>query len=448
MARLVLVLLIVMSVSLSLAGIPVSVMLPLDMIDTNGLTNPTQLQSDLNKLKSGGVDGVMSDVWWGLVERSPGVYNWTSYQQLATLISNAGLKWQVVMSFHKCGGNVGDTCNIPLPSWVLSVGNSNKDIWYRDQEYGYDEEYISLGVDNESLFSGRTPIKIYKDFMSAFKTAFSSYMSSMLTEVQVGLGPCGELRFPSYQLQNDKWSYCGIGEFQCYDKYMLAALSKAASAAGHPEWGYGGPSNAGTYKSYPSQTGFFSSSGYDNYSSDYGRFFLNWYNSVLLTHAETILTDARTIFLGTSAELAAKISGIHWWYADSSHAAELTAGYYNTNGNDAYAKIATLFQKYGVAFDFTCLEMTDASDCGSRPEQLVKQTIYAAKNKGIHYDGENALEICNPKCYQSGFDQIYKEATQYGNINQFTYLRLTRQLVDDSSNWSMFTSFVSRMHSA
>jgi len=29
---------------------------------------------------------------------------------------------QVVMSFHACGGNVGDNAQIPLPQWVLQVG--------------------------------------------------------------------------------------------------------------------------------------------------------------------------------------------------------------------------------------------------------------------------------------------------------------------------------------
>jgi hypothetical protein len=29
--------------------------------------------------------------------------------------------WQVVMSFHACGGNVGDNAQIPLPKWVMQV---------------------------------------------------------------------------------------------------------------------------------------------------------------------------------------------------------------------------------------------------------------------------------------------------------------------------------------
>lgn len=37
-------------------------------------------------------------------------------------------------------------------------------------------------------------------------------------EIQVGMGPCGELRYPSYPESNGTWRFPGIGEFQCYDK--------------------------------------------------------------------------------------------------------------------------------------------------------------------------------------------------------------------------------------
>lgn len=39
-----------------------------------------------------------------------------------------------------------------------------------------------------------------------------------LQEIQVGMGPCGELRYPSYPESNGTWKFPGIGEFQCYDK--------------------------------------------------------------------------------------------------------------------------------------------------------------------------------------------------------------------------------------
>ena len=37
------------------------------------------------------------------------------------------------MSFHKCGGNVGDECNIPLPTWVSQIASVNG-YYYTDQD--------------------------------------------------------------------------------------------------------------------------------------------------------------------------------------------------------------------------------------------------------------------------------------------------------------------------
>lgn len=57
-----------------------------------------------------------------------------------------------------------------------------------------------------------------------------------LTEVTVGLGPAGELRYPAYPEGDGRWRFPGVGEFQCYDAYMLADLKAAADLAGRPEW--------------------------------------------------------------------------------------------------------------------------------------------------------------------------------------------------------------------
>eukprot|EP00959_Pyramimonas_sp_CCMP1952_P098141 2051641-Pyramimonas_sp.AAC.1 len=61
------------------------------------------------------------------------------------------------------------------------------------------------------------------------------------------MGPNGELRYPSYP-EDGRWSFPGIGEFQCYDKYMMEALKEHARSVGHPDWGHGGPHDAGSYK--------------------------------------------------------------------------------------------------------------------------------------------------------------------------------------------------------
>uniref|UniRef100_A0A2P2KIF5 Beta-amylase n=2 Tax=Rhizophora mucronata TaxID=61149 RepID=A0A2P2KIF5_RHIMU len=117
------------------AYVPVYVMLPLGIIDMNcDLVDPKGLVNDLKVLKSANIDGVMIDCWWGIVEANvPQVYNWKGYKMLFQIVCDLKLKLQVVMSFHECGGNVGDDVNIPLPHWVTEIGQRNPDIHFTDR---------------------------------------------------------------------------------------------------------------------------------------------------------------------------------------------------------------------------------------------------------------------------------------------------------------------------
>lgn len=92
--------------------VPVFIMLPLDTVTLGGsLNKPRAMNASLMALKSAGVEGVMVDAWWGLVEKEgPLKYNWEGYAELVKMVQKHGLKLQVVMSFHQCGGNVGDSC--------------------------------------------------------------------------------------------------------------------------------------------------------------------------------------------------------------------------------------------------------------------------------------------------------------------------------------------------
>eukprot|EP01123_Difflugia_compressa_P005794 TRINITY_DN17901_c0_g1_i1.p1 TRINITY_DN17901_c0_g1~~TRINITY_DN17901_c0_g1_i1.p1 ORF type:complete len:454 (-),score=67.50 TRINITY_DN17901_c0_g1_i1:42-1211(-) len=388
----------------------------------------------------------MGDVWWGIVEKNgPQQYQWSAYLELLEKVKNAGLKFQATMSFHSCGGNVGDQCDIPLPPWVTSIGDSNPDIFYTDQQGNRDKEYLSLGVDNETLFEGRNPVQIYTNFVQSFVSNFSSYIGNTLVELQIGLGPAGELRYPSYQLSH--WSFPGVGEFQCYDKYMLKDLAAAATASGHSDWGYGGPDNAGSYNCNPctdSSCGPFFTNGNDNFASPYGQFFLNWYAGLLIAHGDNILGSIESV-VGGRLKLTAKVSGIHWQFNTPHHGAELTAGYKNDDGK-AYDRLASMFAKHSVSFDFTCLEMRDneqpGSTCCCSPENLVGMTLQAAKNANIGYQGENALARYD----QTAYSTIEYESTRVFPINGFTYLRLGSTLLQ-TSNFATFKTFVSQMHS-
>eukprot|EP01018_Ginkgo_biloba_P037917 Gb_05994 [translate_table: standard] len=115
-------------------GMSVFVMMLLDTVNSNGTLNRRKaMNASFLALKSAGVKGVMVDVWWGLVEKEgPGQYNWSGYKDLLDMVRKHGLKLQAVMSFHQCGGNVGDSCNIPLPSWVVEEIKKNPDKVYTD----------------------------------------------------------------------------------------------------------------------------------------------------------------------------------------------------------------------------------------------------------------------------------------------------------------------------
>ncbi len=275
---------------------------------------------------------------------------------------------------------------------------------------------------------------------------------SCLQEIQCGLGPAGELRYPSYPESEGKWRFPGIGEFQCYDKYMLASLKANAHALGKPHWGLGGPHDAGHYNQWPEDTSFFSRDG--SWKSDYGQFFMEWYSEMLLAHGERVLAAATGVFCGTGAIVSGKVAGIHWHYGTRSHAAELTAGYYNTRTRDGYAPIAQMFAKHGVTLNFTCIEMRDfeqPSDALCCPESLVRQVAVATRKAGIRMAGENAL----PRFDKSAHDQVVRKSrlrmNEMGDIDgefepmcAFTFLRMGENLFY-SENWRQFVPFVRHM---
>lgn len=72
--------------------------------------------------------------------------------------------FQVVMSFHQCGGNVGDDVFIPLPQWVLDAGMENPDIFFTNQAGTRNPESLSFGVDYERVLAGRTGLEVIMVF--------------------------------------------------------------------------------------------------------------------------------------------------------------------------------------------------------------------------------------------------------------------------------------------
>ncbi|KAG8080225.1 hypothetical protein GUJ93_ZPchr0007g3248 [Zizania palustris] len=435
--------------------VPVYVMLPLGVVTAaNELEDAAVLRAQLRRLRDADVDGVMADVWWGIVEcAGPARYEWRAYRELFRLAQEEGLKVQAIMSFHACGGNVGDAVTIPLPRWVRDVGEADPDVYYTSPSGARNQEYLTIGVDDRPLFHGRTAIQLYADFMKSFRENMADFLDSgLIVDIEVGLGPAGELRYPSYP-ESQGWAFPGIGQFQCYDKYLEEDFRAAATEAGHPEWKL--PAHdAGEYNDAPEDTRFFAADG-GTYLTEAGRFFLTWYSSKLLEHGDRVLDEANMAFLGCRLKLAAKVSGIHWWYRHPSHAAELTAGYYNVAGRDGYRPIARALARHdGAVLNFTCAEMRDweqPKEAMSSPEQLVQQVLSAAWREGIEVSCENALSRYD----RSGYNQMLLNARPNGvsrvaapparRVAAVTYLRLSDELLT-GSRFRAFKTFVRKMH--
>lgn len=310
-------------------------------------------------------------------------------------------------------------------------------------------EYISLGCDILPVLHGRSPIQAYADFMRNFRDTFGSLLGVIITGVQIGMGPGGELRYPSFSSQepNLAWPH-ELGEFQCYDKYMLASLNASARNIGKREWGNGGPFGSGSLMQNPEHTDFFKNDG-GSWDTPYGKFFLEWYSDMLLLHGERICREAETIFRGTEVHISAKLAAIHWHYVTQSHPSELTAGYYNTSNRDGYLPIARMFSKYGFSMCCSCFEMQDAvmqkiNPDGS-PEGFLRQLLLAARLCDISLEGQNFSTNLD----DGAFTQVLKMSKFYSDGIEkrsfsFNFVRMDKRLFE-SRNWDRFTRFVRQM---
>ncbi|KAL6008613.1 Beta-amylase 8 [Asimina triloba] len=315
------------------------------------------------------------------------------------------------MAFHECGGNGYGDMPISLPKWVLEIGKDNQDIFFTDRERRRNTECLSWGIDKERVLKGRTGIEVYFDFMRSFRTEFDDlFVEGLIFAVEIGLGASGELKYPSFP-ERMGWRYPGIGEFQCYDKYLQQNLRTAAKLRGHTFWARG-PDNAGQYNSRPHETGFFSERG--DYDSYYGRFFLNWYSQTLIEHADNVLSLATLAFEETQIVikyngsvsalenlaigipyLDTKVPAIYWWYRTSSHAAELTAGFYNPTNQDGYSTICNILKKHSAVLKFVCSGFQSPTpendEALADSDALSWQVLNSAWDHGLNVAGQNGL---------------------------------------------------------
>jgi len=407
-----------------------AVMAPLEV------KNWDEFGDQLRKAKSIGATSVSTDVWWGKVEKDGDQkFNWEYYDKISKAIVDAGLKWVPILSFHQCGGNVGDDCDIPLPQWLwqqLGADNPNQ-LKYKSEKGNLSSEVIALWSDDKARSQ-------YVEFIAAFSARYKD-QAAHIEEINISAGPSGELRYPSYNA-HDGFSYPGRGYLQAYsdaaiadfakyakDKYATLERVNAAWNSSLTDWSQiRPPSNADE---------FFGLKDYLNIQ--YGKDFTYWYNHALVKHGEFMLKLAVEALNDSfpDVSLGIKIPGVHWQMNSPAipRSAEISAGLiptdidiFSDSTGHGYAPIVDMVKrmnvpKHRVVLHFTCLEMDNepAYPNYSQAKDLVFWVSKSAADYGIGIMGENALS--GGISSDHGWDNI-DNAIRWSSYQGLTTLRV------------------------
>ncbi len=451
-----------------------NVMAPLDL-DAGPPEMWDAFRAQLKIAKSVGIDAVSVDVWWGKVERTAdNQFDWSYYDRVLAEIEAMGLHWVPILSFHQCGGNVGDNCNIPIPAWIWDrfkeEGVSKQELQYRSERDNVSSEVVAVWQD-------RLVVPQYREFMNAFQNHFSA-KAGITDEINVSMGPAGELRYPSYNAHDG--AACGFPTRGCFQAYSGAARSdfrayvvaKYHDLAGvNATWKdslgnaplvdmeqIGPPDNDDPVNGRA--TAFITRD--DQSRTQYGRDFIDWYNQSLVDHGRRLLEAAIATFAGgafKNTPIGLKMAGVHWQMMDNAphpRAAEMAAGLVQTSIGSlkdeahgfGYQNILDMIASYRgrakIDFHFTCLEKDDMEwDGGSHAFSLAKTLVFwvaqGAANRGLIIKGENALDggVMN----DHGWDNIWN-AFHWAAYTGLTVLRINNVTTDSELGQRRYRDFI------
>ena len=389
------------------------VMLPLDTFVRDAasgaprLKDRAWLEQALGALKRSGADGVSVDVWWGMCALDGTRYDFGCVVQLAELCERHGLHLTCIMSFHVCGNSVGDTVHVPLPAFVVAAVDAAgaaaaAGFYCADAEGRVARDAFSPAADELPLrlaptAPATTLLALYTTFMELFAAAMREEgllgAGRVVDEVAVGLGPCGELRYPSYDAALG-WHWPQAGALVCHDAHMRA-LARAAGVAC--------PARA------------------EDAAADAR--FLAFYGGVLAAHAARVLAAARERAFppASGVRLSVKFAGVHWLHTQPGRPAEVCAGYGD------YAPLLRAVAAHGAGATFTCYDMATADlaarmpHAHSDPDALVREFAAAAHAAGVAFlAAENSLEAWDAPTLA-----VVRANVAATGADMLTFLRLT-----------------------
>jgi hypothetical protein len=414
-------------------------------------------KNDLDIAKNIGIDAITIDIWWGAVEKeSDQSFDWSYYDKVFDLIEEKELKIIPIISLHQCGGNVGDDCNIPIPRWIWShfKDTQNKALMYKSEQGNYSKEYVSLWADDLIMPQ-------YIEFMQAFNTHFKN-KTHLFDEINISMGPAGELRYPSYNKHDNNSGYPTRGSVQSYGKLAVNNFQQNMKKKYHTikqlnkAWEQKYTQFNHIYP--PENMSLFISKG-THLNTQFGKDYFSWYHQALIDHGKHLLQAADITFDDAFSDipLGYKVAGIHWLMAKNGHqnrAAEIASGIIPTSltaedSGFGYQKAISI-AKQGeiinrkIVLHFTCLEMSDnpKAPAYSKAHSLVKWIAQEAKKQGVIIKGENALAagILN----DHGWNNI-EIAFEQGTYSGLTILRLNNIRSEIVQN--RYANLIKKLHS-
>jgi len=420
------------------------------------ITNWATFQSDLARLKANGHTYISTDIWWGKVEAAgDNSFSWSYYQTMAGYIQASGLKWVPILSTHTSSAYA-------IPSWLNQPTSQSYTSIYGSVCGPGCTDYVLTpwyNVNSKIVYTQ------YQELYASFASTFASTYASIIIRVDVSGGPSGEIRAPSYTTET--WAYPSRGQIMVYNSaavtaFQNAMLTKHTNLAGiNAAWGtsltsitqvtppcntMSGTIGSGNVCAGTQSDTFFAGST----TSNYGKDFLGWYQTVLLTHAASIKAAIHTAFTSTalsSKPIGIKVAAVHWLYnndesgsATYPHTAEYCAGYYNI---DNYAAIiSALGTTSGYQVALTGTEINDAclsGDAYSCDQTLSNVFFGMCGTKGVTCNAENALSIGDSLEYEYGNErtQVYNN-----NVNGLSILRYD-DMTEDPTLLRYFHQYVS-----
>ncbi len=417
-----------------------------------------RFRSDLELATAAGLHAVSVDVWWCKVKAGgEDSYDWSYYNHVFRLITEAGLNIVPIMAFHEFGFaelNEEKALQCPIPEWVWHKfdGHGYKGLTLDASDLQYKSETGNVSKEAVALWADELFHDEYVAFMKAFEGQYADY-ADIIDELNISCGATGELRYPSYNY-HDQWEYPHRGFMQCYSRlaqidFREAMLRKYGSVekVGRA-WDIYLPDDQ-SIKLPESLDDFIWTSAY---RIPYGLDVFEWYNEALIGHGRNMIRAGIEGFSGTFKDipLGIKIPGVHWNVANphTPRISEIMAGIINTKieegtmaAGHGYAPIMRILSEVAderqVVLHFTCLEQDNRDyDRGkkafSRARDLVHWVAAEARHQKVTIKGENAMALTSDERNEWSriWQALHNEEAPYAG---FTLLRL------DQLRYSEFT---------